>query len=199
MAGFRSLAAVGRSIENVLNAAFAAEQPVTGQNTSAVLVRTNDLDLGVGTLIVPPALSILLYRADFNKTTRAGWSAVGSVDGRSHLPLDLHYLLTAWADNADHEHQIIGRTMQTLEGLGALSGPLLHPMGDWDPNEAAQLYLEDISTHDLMRTFDSLTTDFRLTVPYIARIVVLTGSSEGAAADVTALVTGLRPPPGAGL
>jgi hypothetical protein len=155
------------------------------------------MDLGKGTRIVLPALSILLYRADFNKTTRSGWSAVGSLDGLAHLPLDLHYLLTAWADNAEHEHQIIGRTLQTLEGLGGLSGPLLHPMGGWAPNEAVQLHLEDMSTHDLMRTFDSLTCDFRLTVPYIARVVVVTGPGDGVPADVSALVGGLRPFAGA--
>ena len=36
-----------------------------------------------------------------------------------------------------------------------------------------QLYLEDMATDDLMRTFDSLECDFRLSVPYIARVVVI--------------------------
>jgi hypothetical protein len=54
-----------------------------------------------------------------------------------------------------------------------------------------------MSTHDLMRTFDSLTCDFRLTVPYIARVVVVTGPGDGVPADVSALVGGLRPFAGA--
>ena len=124
-------------------------------------------------LIVRPALSILLYRIDFNKTTRASWSAVGAVEGGPRLPLDLHFLLTAWASNADHEHRILGRAMQVLEGVGALAGPLLDPEGQWAPNETVQLYLEDMATDDLMRTFDSLECDFRLSVPYIARVVVI--------------------------
>jgi hypothetical protein len=70
-------------------------------------------------------------------------------------------------------------------------------MGGWAPNEAVQLHLEDMSTHDLMRTFDSLTCDFRLTVPYIARVVVVTGPGDGVPADVSALVGGLRPFAGA--
>ncbi len=209
MAGFRSLGAVGKSIESVLNVAFAVDPPVSTHATHAVLIRTDDLDLtGTSSTIPPtPALSILLYRVDFNKTMRPGWSAVGNVDGHSHLPLDLHYLLTAWGDNAEDEHQIIGRAMQALETVGALSGPLLYPTGDWEPGEAVQLYLEDMATDDLMRTFDSLQCDFRLSVPYIARVVVITGTAQPPRAgerganqpielpspDATAIVTGIRP------
>ena len=194
MAGFRSIAAVGASIEALLNAAFAASQPTSdGEATTATLVRTDDFDdLENVASVNRPALTILLYRIDFNKTTRAGWSAAGSVDGRAHLPLDLHFLLTAWATNATDEHRILGRAMQVLEETGALSGPLLHPDGDWLPDETVQLYLEDMATDDLMRTFDSLTIDFRLSVPYIARVVVV--SSEGTPVpDVLTFVRGAAP------
>jgi hypothetical protein len=198
VAGFKSVAAVGKSLERLLASAFLAEQPFDTGATRAVLVQTEDLDATGpdSTVIARPALSILLYRVDFNKTTRAGWSAVGSVDGRAHLPLDLHYLMTAWADNAEHEHRIIGRTLQVLEHVGALSGPLLDPDGDWLPGETVQLYLEDMATDDLMRTFDSLTCDFRLSIPYIARVVVVTSDGDSVP-DVTTMVTGLRPTIGA--
>ena len=205
MAGFRSVGAVGKSIEAVLNVAFADDPPVASHATHAALVRTDDLDLSPGSIISPtPALSILLYRVDFNKTMRPAWSSLGSIDGHSHLPLDLHFLLTAWADNAEDEHQIIGRVLQALETIGALSGPLLYPTGEWEPDEAVQLYLEDMATDDLMRTFDSLQCDFRLSVPYIARIVMISGSILPGGAttaqpvdvpppDATRVVTGVLP------
>jgi hypothetical protein len=191
VAGFRSIAAVGASLQSLLSAAFAATPPVDGASTRAVLVQTDDL-VETDSLIVRPALSILLYRVDFNKTTRSSWSGVGSADGRAHLPLDLHYLLTAWADNADHEHRILGRTMQVLDELGALSGPLLDPAGEWSADEAVQLYLEDMGTDDLMRTFDSLKCDFRLSVPYIAKVVVVSTDGE-AVPEVLTFVRGLSP------
>jgi hypothetical protein len=205
MAGFRSVGAVGKSIEALLNVAFIEQQPLASQTTHAVLIRTDDLDLSPGSQISPtPALSILLYRVDFNKTMRPSWSAAGSLDGHSHLPLDLHFLITAWADNAEDEHQIIGRALQVLETSGALSGPLLYPTGEWEPGEAVQLYLEDMATDDLMRTFDSLQCDFRLSVPYIARTVMISGSivpdwAEGAEPvtvpppDATRVITGIQP------
>ncbi len=193
VAGFKSVGAVGKSIEALLNDAFIDEPPVDSYTTTALLVRSDDLERGATTQLVLPALSILLYRVDFNKTMRASWSSLGSVDGYAHLPLDLHFLLTAWADNAEHEHQIIGRALQAIETVGALSGPLLYPSGDWDAGEAVQLYLEDMATDDLMRTFDALQCDFRLSVPYIARVVVVSGLDAVPPVDVTTVVSGMAP------
>lgn len=180
MGGYTSIAAVGKSIERLLNAAFTERQPIPGKTTKAVLIRTEDLADDVAKGVMGTfGLSILLYRVDFNKTMRSGWSAVGHGDGKGHLALDLHYLITPWADNAEHQHMIIGRTMQTLEQTPMLSGPLLYwpalPADYADePQPAAtdtvQLVLEEISTEALMRTFDSLPSDYRLSVPYIARV-----------------------------
>lgn len=193
MAGHSSIAAVGRSLERLLTAGFA--EPgfgVTG--TRAVLVRTEDFAAAnVATAIPRPALSIYLCRVDFNKTMRAAWSAVGFHDGRSHLPLDLHYLLTAWADNAQDEHAILGKALEFLERHPILSGPLLHPTGTWQPHEAVQIVLEEVSTEAVMRTFDSLPTDYKLSVPYIARVVRLEGARARPAPDVLEVTTGTVP------
>src|SRR4051794_1247596 len=132
MAGFSSVAAAGKSIERLLNAAYAEEEPIPDQKTRAVLARTSDFEPSViGANIGSPALSVFVYRVDFNKTMRAAWSAVGSQDGRGHLPLDLHLLLTAWADNAEFELRILARTMQAIESVPLLSGPYLDPGADW--------------------------------------------------------------------
>ena len=197
VAGFGSIAAVGKSLEMVLNAGFSAVPPIDNENSRAQLIQTEDLDPAEQTLI-RPTVSILLYRVDFNKTMRASWSAAGAVDGNAHLPVDLHYLLTAWADNADHEHRLIGRTMQIFEELGSLSGPLLHPDGNWSVNETVQLYLEDVGTDDLMRTFESLVCDFRLSIPYIARVVVVSTSAGSALPDVLTHLQGVGPGLGPG-
>ena len=183
MAGFTAIAAVGKSLERLLAQAFLERPPVPGKTTKAALVRTEDLANGlIKPILGDHGLSILLYRVDFNKAMRAAWSAVGHVDGRGHLPLDLHYLLTPWADNAEHQHMIIGRAMQALERRGMLSGPLLYapnlpPTPDYADEPVAsatdnvQLVLEDVSTEALMRTFDSLPGDYRLSIPYVARVV----------------------------
>ena len=118
MADFTAIASVGKSLERFLSACFtdpAAPPPVPGSTTKAVLARTEDFNNGGGGVIAPPCLSIFLYRIDFNKTMRAAWSAVGSHDGFSHLPLDLHYMLTPWASDPELEHRIVGRALQCLD------------------------------------------------------------------------------------
>jgi hypothetical protein len=194
MAGFASIAAAGQSIVRVLNLAFETDPPVEGRRTQAVLVRSADFqESQVSTAIGANALSVFLYRVDCNKVMRAAWSAVAAVNGRAHLALDLHYLLTPWSDNAQHEHRILGRAVQSLEESPILSGPLLDPGGDWALNEAIQLVMEELPTETLMRTFDSLPTDYRLSVPYIARVVRVDGRVAQPEVPVTTLVGGLVP------
>ena len=195
MANFNSIAAAGKSLERLLTAAFADPPiPVPGKTTRAYLVRTEDFDRNaISTVIVRPALSIFLYRVDFNKTMRAAWSGVTAHDGVPHLPLDLHFLLTPWGDNAESEGAILGRAMQCLDSTPILSGPLLHQAGDWAPNDAMHLLMDEISTEAVMRTFDSLAADYRISVPYIARVVRLDGQKAAPAPDVATLVKGLRP------
>jgi hypothetical protein len=193
VAGFGGVAAVGQSIELLLNAGFSEDEPVKGgvRPTRAKLVRTDDL-APPAAAIQRPGLSILLYRVDFDKTLRASWAAVSAEDGRAHLPVDLHYLLTAWGDTATDEHLVIGRTMQLLEWAGGLTGDRLLTGGDWTPGESVELYLEDMPTEDLMRTFDSLRCEFRLSIPYIARVVVLSGPLRQPGPDVVTAVRGVR-------
>ncbi len=169
MADFAAIASVSKSIEGVLNAAFTEHEPVTTGHTRAALVTTADfVATQTADRIGPYALSIFLYRVD--KTSRAAWSSSGSLEGRLHLALDLHYLLTAWADNAENEQRILGRAIQAIEATPVLTGPLLDPSAHWAENETVHLVMEEITTETVMRLFESLSTDFRLSVPYMARL-----------------------------
>lgn len=194
MAGFAGIAATGMSIERVLNAAFAEEEPVPGKKTRAVLVRTADFEeANVPTSIGSPALSVFLYRVDTNKVMRSAWSAVGSLDGLPHLAVDLHFLLTPWADNAEFEQRILGKAMQCLETTPLLSGPLLHPSADWAVNETVQLVAEDLPPESMLRAFDSLPTDYRLSVGYVARVVRIDGRQATPAPPATTVIAGSTP------
>jgi hypothetical protein len=85
--------------------------------------------------------------------------------------------------------------MQCLETTPILSGPLLYPspFTAWAANESVQILLEDVPTETLMRTFDSLPTDFRLSVPYVARIIRIDGRQAAPDPPVTTAITGLVP------
>jgi hypothetical protein len=197
MAGFRSVSAAGRSIRRLLELRFRDDEPIPGTPTSVAIVRTEDLDpVAFVTRISRPALTLFLYRVDFNKTMRAAWSGVALNDGRSHLALDLHFLLSAWADNAENEHLILGRALQAIEDTPILAGPLLMQASDWQANEALQLVLEDVGTESLMRIFDSLPVDYQLSVPYVARVTRIDGQRPQPGQrdpDVVTAVLGARP------
>lgn len=197
MAGFKAMAAAGKGLERLLNAKFDEDpdlETLLGRPARAAVVRTQDFDPANLTSVLPrPGVSLFLYRVDFNKTMRAAWSGVGYQEGRSFLPLDLHFLLTSWADNAEFEHAILGRAMQILDSLPILSGPLLPDTGDWAPGDAIHVVMEEISTEAVMRTFDSLPVDYHLSVPYIIRIVRLDGRDSVQRPPVSTAITGVIP------
>jgi hypothetical protein len=194
MAGFQSVSAVGRSLQRLLQLRFADEQPIGGGSTGVAILRTEDFESNnFAALVSRPALTLFLYRVDFNKTMRAAWSGVGVADGRAHLALDLHFLLTAWADNAENEHLILGRALQAIEQTPILCGPLMMIASDWAANESLQLVMEDIDTEALMRIFDSLPVDYRLSVPYVARVVRIDSARAPSEPPVMTAVGGSRP------
>jgi hypothetical protein len=196
VASFSGLSSVGLSIVRLLDACF-DEENFLG-NTSAIrarLVRTEDFDKNsTGGMNVPAqGVTLFLYRVDFNKATRAAWSGVGSVDGRAHLPLDLHFLLTPWATNAEHELKVLGKAMECLERQPILSGPLLNTDGGFATNEAVQIVLEDVETEAIMRTFDSLPIDFKISVPYVARVLRLDSRETRPDPKVRTVIRGVHP------
>jgi hypothetical protein len=172
MADHLGVAAVGLSITRLLNLCF-EESPPPGPTSrvKASLLRTEEMDPTNRGDDMTSLVSLFLYRVDVNSHTRAAWSAVGHQDNKVHLPLDLHYLLTPWAANAEFEYRILGQAMECLEKSPILSGPLLYPSANWSGHESVQLCIPEMSTEDLMRIFDSLPVNYKLSVPYVARIV----------------------------
>lgn len=193
MAEFTALSSAGKSIARLVDAYFGDAHPLGTTTATAKLVTTADFKDGSG--VPSRGISLFPYKVDVNAPTRAAWSAVGSHDGRAHLALDLHFLLTAWADNAEDELTLIGCAMQCLETMPILSGPLLDKGGGWAPNEALQVTLGEITTEEVMRTFDSLPTDYKLSIPYIARVLRLDGLQAVELPTVTTAVSGITPSP----
>jgi hypothetical protein len=189
MATFEAISATGKTIERLLHARFAADEPATGLDVKAILVRTEDFEQnGQSLMAQKPVMSLFLYRVEPNGTMRAAWSAVGSQDGQAHLPLDLHYLLTPWADNAEHEHTILGSALACIDTTPIATGPLLYPSAAWAPNEAVQMLLDEVPTDALARVFDSLQSDYKLSVTLLARVIRIDGGVRPVAPTTTVIV-----------
>lgn len=198
MASSAAIAAVALSLQEVLTRCFAAldegDEQVFRQLPAVRIVRSEDFgEVGAAPAnpIRFPVLSIFCYRVDINRQMRPPWSAVAAVDGRIHLPLDVHFLLTPWDTEPEAELRILGATMQCLEQHPSLSGPTLHPLGGWQAGESVQLVAQDMGTEDILRTFDTLPADFRLSVSYLARITRIDAPDLPSAPEVTTAVRGV--------
>lgn len=202
MAAFTSIAAVGLSIESMLdlrlNSAFDADNSLFRTRPKARLVHTENFDRvtpGSTGAIDDGTVSIFCYRVDVNRTMRPGWAAVSATTGRAHLPVDVHFLMTAWESDAEAELRLIGFTLLALESMPTFSGPMLHPAGRWEPGETVQLVNTELVTEDVLRTFETLPTDFRLSVSYVARVVRLDAPIEPSHPDVLTTIMGITPTP----
>jgi Pvc16 N-terminal domain len=188
MAGHQALAAVGRSIVNLLNRRFAEELPPGGPIPRAVMAGSVDFDevnSSSDAVIRYPAVSVYCYRLSVDRETRPGWSAVASFDGIPRVPLRMHLLISAWDKRAEAELEWLGLTAAVLEADSILTGPLLHPSGTWDPGEAIQVVHDDLALDSMSEAFQALTTDYRLCLTYVARVVRINGRRETGAEPVT--------------
>jgi hypothetical protein len=177
MAGFAALAAAGRSIVDLLNRRIVEAIPAGDPFPAVVLAGTADFDAvdQAGAVIRPPAVSVYCYRLSIDRETRPGWSAVASRDGIPRLPLRMHLMISAWDTVVESELTWLGLVAQILEGESVLTGPLLHPSGAWRRGDAIQVVTDDVALESMSEAFQALTTDYRLSLLYLARVICIEG------------------------
>lgn len=179
MAGYQALAAAGLSIVALLNRRFHAVPEAA--SLDAFLASTNELKTmktNSGQLVHQPAISVYCYRVSVDRETRAGWSAMGSIDGIPRLPLRMHFLIAAWAPNVEDELRYLGLAAQVLEGESILTGPLLDASGQWEAGDSIQVVSDDLALDSMSEAFQALSTDYRLSLPYLARVICIDGRLE---------------------
>ncbi|WP_031064350.1 DUF4255 domain-containing protein [Streptomyces sp. NRRL WC-3742] len=194
MAGYRALAAVGRSVVALLNRRFTEEIP-DGRGRRPLAVLAGPLDFEKvdtpGAVIAYPAVSVYCYRLSIDRETRAGWGAVSAQDGLPRLPLRMHMMLAAWDHTVDHELEWLGLAARTLETEAVLTGPTLDPSGAWEPGDTVQVVSDELAMDSLSEAFQAMTTDYRLCLPYLARVVRIDGAPQPVAEQVTTVTSRL--------
>jgi len=121
-------------------------------------------------------VSLLLYRIFQDGTSRTppGRLLPDGQRGPTKLPLELHFLLTAWAKTASLQHELAGWMMRTLEDNPILYPSLLNSYKPdvFYPEETVELGLAQLSTEDLFDIWDTIVRHmYQLSVPYVARMV----------------------------
>ncbi|WP_330334048.1 DUF4255 domain-containing protein [Streptomyces sp. NBC_00536] len=197
MAGYRALAAVGRSVVTLLNAGFRAEIPDGPRRPVAVLAGPVDFDRVGSTdaVIRRPAVSVYCYRLSVDHDTRPAWAALAAQDGLPRLPLRMHLLLAAWDEFVESELEWLGLAVRIMESAGPLTGPLLDPTGDWLPGDSVQVVPDELAMDSMSEAFQAMTTDYRLSLPYLARVVRIDGRRFPVPGEVTTVAVATSEPP----
>jgi hypothetical protein len=121
-------------------------------------------------------VSLYLYRvtvsANRNLPPRTG------PDGRRRrppLPLDLHYLITAWAGDAIRQQRLLGFAVRSLEDTPILPAGILNQHGPepdvFRPEETVELVWEAVAVQDLSDVWNIAQTKEQPSATYAARMV----------------------------
>ncbi len=112
-------------------------------------------------------VSLFVHRVSLNnhlRNTRQG-SAVGP------LGIDLHYLLTIWADDAEDEHTLLAWAMRELHFHAFLDRSSLTEEAAWATDEQINLVPADLPPEEMARIWETAHRGYRLSYPFIARTV----------------------------
>ena len=99
--------------------------------------------------------------------------------GRTKLPVELHFMLTAWAKQASLQHEIAGWMMRTLEDNPVLYPGLLNSYKPdvFFPDETVEISLAQLSVEDMFNIWDVIIRHvYQLSVPYVARVIQIESS-----------------------
>lgn len=171
MANIQALHSVGSSIATFLRNTYPATVGAQAMpECEFALVSSGEL---AATIADTTRITLYLYRVTVNEHSRQQRPGLMSPEQQAPLGLDLHFLLTTWAGNAQDELLPLAWAMRQLYQHPLLDASSLSPEAAWGVDEVIQIIPSELPTEDMMRIWDALEPSYRLSVPYIARLVRL--------------------------
>lgn len=176
MAKFQAIAATGQAILGLLGDAcpkpeFAAARFELFQ----VEDFPNRMEEGI---------SLYLYRVAVNGSRRNLAPTVGANGKRFRppIPLDLYFMLSAWAKTAVKQQRLLGWAIRTLADLPILPASLLNHYGPetdiFKAAETVELILDQLTLPDLNNLWSATKITPPLSVNYVARMVAIDSTIE---------------------
>lgn len=127
-------------------------------------------------------VTLYLFRIAMDRNLRSAADAQRPRDPVARpLSLELHYLAIAWADDAADEQTLMSWTMLALHRGALFDRSSLEPAALWSADETVQMLPSELSHENMMRIWEALQPDYRLSTSYVARTVrIETGMRENA-------------------
>ncbi len=177
MARFTVIEDTSETLMSIMSAAVLREFPAGPGRPTVRLAQPEDFEGLPPAPPTPPVLTIWLYRIAPDPSKRNGPRRVlsdGSI-GRPLLPLVLHYLITPWSTDINTTHALAGLIAQAMYdrceiGSTDLIGAAGRPAA-WDDGDSIQVQMEDLSTEELYRVWDSAEMPYRLSLAYRVQVV----------------------------
>lgn len=191
MAGPGAVLSVGNSLVGYLTAVNELARG-TGEDVQATFQLVSSAE--IADTVTPEAgatVTVWLYRLGIDPHLRNRPLATrpGAAGPSFPLGLELHYLVTAWAASAAREQEALGWVMRELHRHPVLDRSTLAPAAIWGADEAVHLVPTELTTEDMMRIWDAIRPDYRLSVTWCARVVRLDRAAAAGSAGRPVVAT----------
>jgi hypothetical protein len=140
-------------------------------------------------------VSLFLYRVAVNGARR-NLPPTLSPEGkrmRPPLPLDLYYLLTAWAKTAAKQQRLLAWAVRALQDVPVLPASFLNDYAPepevFRPNESIEIILEQLTLQDMNNLWSAAKVAPPLSVSYCVRMIAVESEVEVAEGGNAAVQT----------
>jgi transcriptional regulator of nitric oxide reductase len=184
MATFQAIVATGNAIRNLLAEAC---PPNIFPGAQFRLCQAGDL---VSSPFTDLGVSIYFYRVSYNPTRRkiALRRRPTGERFKPSVPLDLHFLVTAWARTPEQQWALLAWTIRAFEDTSVLPAGLLNQnagsgTGVTQPNvfsedESVELVAETLSLQEMVSVWEIAKSNQQPSVSIVARSVLIDSAVE---------------------
>ena len=176
MGTFQAIAATGQAMLGLLSDAVPRDQ---FPNAQFELYQMSNFQQPM-----EEGISLFLYRIAAN-TSRRNLPPTTGPDGRRFrppIPVDLYYILTAWAPTAVRQQRLLGWTIRMFEDVPILPTGLLNNYGPepeiFKQGETVEIVLDSLTLQDLNNFWGVSKSSLQLSVGYVARMLHIQSSMQ---------------------
>lgn len=119
------------------------------------------------------ALTFFLYRMTISEQLRNAFQAGRTpMQVQPALPVELHWMLSVWANGAAAEQIVFAWAVSQLNRQPLLDASMLEG-ADFDPGDVVHVLPEELPIEDMMRIWDAVQPSYRLSTTYVTRVIRL--------------------------
>ncbi|MBX3628702.1 MAG: DUF4255 domain-containing protein [Nitrosomonas sp.] len=172
MANFNAIGAISAALAGLIKDNYPRDDFGTALHVQLYQTRNFESPMEEG-------FSIYLYRVAINGSVR-NTNYRRMPDGRRFkpsLPLDLHYMITPWAEDTERQHRMLGWVMRMFEDIGTLNSVYLNDYAAATGNvfmdtESVDVICDPLALNDYLTIWDRLRT-LPLSITYVLRMVMI--------------------------